>query len=139
MENSRLTNFTKNTFGPIIYPDNIFDVNFLKEKESALTPISLDDSTPIQIHSSNNLFFDKLNSKSIIDKNKLSIAPELFHEKKSRLSSKKSSLGSYGSNIIIISTHQEEDSKDGLIVEEINKLLKGPKNLKNNKKKRYLK
>ena len=85
---------------------------------------------------------DKPNSKSIIDKNKLNIASELIYEKRSKLSSKKSSIGSYGSNIVIISTNKEEDSKEGLIIEEINKLLKDPKNLKIRKpikKRRYLK
>ena len=142
MENSGLTNFTKNTFGPMLYPNNLFDQNFLKEKESALSPIFLDDTIPLQTNSSINLLFDKPNSKSIIDKNKLSIASELIYERRSKLSSKKSSVGSYGSNIIIISTNKEEDSKDGLIIDEINNLLKDPKNLKVKKpikKRRYLK
>ena len=142
MENSGITNFTKNTFGPMLYPNNLFDQNFLKEKESALSPIFLDDTIPLQTSSSINLLFDKPNNKSIIDKNKLSITSELIYEKRSKLSSKKSSVGSYGSNIIIISTNKEEDSKDGLIIDEINNLLKDPKNLKVKKpikKRRYLK
>ena len=142
MENSGITNFTKNTFGPMLYPNNLFDQNFLKEKESALSPIFLDDTIPIQTNSSINLLLDKPNSKSIIDKNKLSITSDLIYEKRSKLSSKKNSIGSYGSNIVLISTNKEEDSKEGLIIEDINKLLKDPKNLKIKKpirKRRYLK
>ena len=134
MYNSLPTNFTKNTFGPLLFPNNIFDEKFLKEKESALSPIALDDTVQIQ---TNNLW-EKTNSKSIKDKNKLNFTCDLINEKRKSLN--KNSIGSYGSNIIIVSSNQDNDSKDGLIIEEINKLLKDPKNLKitkTNKRSKY--
>ena len=136
MYNSLPTNFTKNTFGPLLFPNNIFDEKFLKEKESALSPIALDDTVQIQ---TNNLW-EKTNTKSIKDKNKLNFTSDLINEKRKSLN--KNSIGSYGSNIIIVSSNQDNDSKDGLIIEEINKLLKDPKNLKikkTNKRSKYLK
>ncbi len=139
MYNSLPTNFTKNTFGPLLFPNNIFDEKFLKEKESALSPIALDDTVQIQTNTSYNLW-EKTNSKSIKDKNKLNFTCDLINEKRKSLN--KNSIGSYGSNIIIVSSNQDNDSKDGLIIEEINKLLKDPKNLKitkTNKRSKYLK
>ncbi len=139
MYNSLPTNFTKNTFGPLLFPNNIFDEKFLKEKESALSPIALDDTVQIQTNTSYNLW-EKTNSKSTKDKNKLNFTCDLINEKRKSLN--KNSIGSYGSNIIIVSSNQDNDSKDGLIIEEINKLLKDPKNLKikkTNKRSKYLK
>ena len=139
MYNSLPTNFTKNTFGPLLFPNNIFDEKFLKEKESALSPIALDDTVQIQTNTSYNLW-EKTNSKSIKDKNKLNFTCDLINEKRKSLN--KNSIGSYGSNIIIVSSNQDNDSKDGLIIEEINKLLKDPKNLKikkTNKRSKYIK
>ena len=139
MYNSLPTNFTKNTFGPLLFPNNIFDEKFLKEKESALSPIALDDTVQIQTNTSYNLW-EKTNSKSIKDKNKLNFTCDLINEKRKSLN--KNSIGSYGSNIIIVSSNQDNDSKDGLIIEEINKILKDPKNLKikkTNKRSKYLK
>ena len=139
MYNTLPTNFTKNTFGPLLFPNNIFDEKFLKEKESALSPIALDDTVQIQTNTSYNLW-EKTNSKSIKDKNKLNFTSDLINEKRKSLN--KNSIGSYGSNIIIVSSNQDNDSKDGLIIEEINKLLKDPKNLKikkTNKRSKYLK
>ena len=139
MYNSLPTNFTKNTFGPLLFPNNIFDEKFLKEKESALSPIALDDTVQIQTNTSYNLW-EKTNTKSIKDKNKLNFTSDLINEKRKSLN--KNSIGSYGSNIIIVSSNQDNDSKDGLIIEEINKLLKDPKNLKikkTNKRSKYLK
>ena len=139
MYNSLPTNFTKNTFGPLLFPNNIFDEKFLKEKESALSPIALDDTVQIQTNTSYNLW-EKTNSKSIKDKNKLNFTSDLINEKRKSLN--KNSIGSYGSNIIIVSSNQDNDSKDGLIIEEINKLLKDPKNLKikkTNKRSKYIK
>ena len=136
MYNTLPTNFTKNTFGPLLFPNNIFDEKFLKEKESALSPIALDDTVQIQ---TNNLW-EKTNTKSIKDKNKLNFTSDLINEKRKSLN--KNSIGSYGSNIIIVSSNQDNDSKDGLLIEEINKLLKDPKNLKikkTNKRSKYLK
>ena len=139
MYNSLPTNFTKNTFGPLLFPNNIFDEKFLKEKESALSPIALDDTVQIQTNTSYNLW-EKTNTKSIKDKNKLNFTSDLINEKRKSLN--KNSIGSYGSNIIIVSSNQDNDSKDGLIIEEINKILKDPKNLKikkTNKRSKYLK
>ena len=139
MYNTLPTNFTKNTFGPLLFPNNIFDEKFLKEKESALSPIALDDTVQIQSNTSYNLW-EKTNTKSIKDKNKLNFTSDLINEKRKSLN--KNSIGSYGSNIIIVSSNQDNDSKDGLIIEEINKLLKDPKNLKikkTNKRSKYLK
>ena len=139
MYNTLPTNFTKNTFGPLLFPNNIFDEKFLKEKESALSPIALDDTVQIQTNTSYNLW-EKTNTKSIKDKNKLNFTSDLINEKRKSLN--KNSIGSYGSNIIIVSSNQDNDSKDGLIIEEINKLLKDPKNLKikkTNKRSKYLK
>ena len=48
------SDFNKNLFGPTLILDNTFEDQFLKEKEYALSPISLDDSIPIQKSSSNN-------------------------------------------------------------------------------------
>ena len=123
----------------MLFPNNIFDEKFLKEKESALSPIALDDTVQIQTNTSYNLW-EKTNTKSIKDKNKLNFTSDLINEKRKSLN--KNSIGSYGSNIIIVSSNQDNDSKDGLIIEEINKLLKDPKNLKikkTNKRSKYLK
>ena len=62
------SDFTKNSFGPALFFDNIFDDKFLKEKEFALSPISLDDSIPTQKNTSNNLNLFEANFKSINDK-----------------------------------------------------------------------
>jgi len=62
----------------------------------------------------------------------------IFDKQKSR-----PSFGSYRSNIIIISSHKEDENKECPILEEINKFLNDPKNLRikksNNKKRRYKK
>ena len=137
MNISQLTNFTKCTFGPTLFIDNKYDHQFLEEKKSALLPIPLDDSLPNKSISPNRLSLDVQNSKSGTDKkNYLNISSEYLFDKKK---TKKSSVGSYGSNIILI-TNKEEDSKECLIIEEINKMLNDPKNLriKKPKKKRYL-
>jgi hypothetical protein len=137
MDIPQLTTFTKNAFGPILFIENKYDHQFLEEKESALLPIPLDDSLPMKALSVNKLSLEKQNSRSVSDKkNYLNVSSEYLFDKKK---SKKSSVGSYGSNIILI-TNKEEDSKEGLIIEEINKILKDPKNLriKKHKKKRNL-
>ena len=139
MYNIGNSNFTKNAFGPILFPDNIFDEKFLKEKESALSTISLDDSIPNQKKNSIKVILEKTNSKIIKDKNnRLSVSSEFFFDKKK---SKRSSVGSYGSNIILITNKEEDDSNENLIGQEINKLLKDPKNLRikknNNKRRKY--
>ena len=58
----------------------------------------------------------------------------MYDKKKS-----KKSFGSYGSNIIIISSHKEDEPRECPILEAINTFLKDPKNLrikKTNKRKR---
>ena len=127
------SNFTKISFGPILFLENIFDDKFLEEKESALSPIFLDDSIQSQNNNSNNLNFPTTNSKS---KNKLSISADKFINKRN---SRKSQSGLYDSNIILVSSYQEEDSVECPIIKEINKVIKDPKililrNLSNRKK-----
>ena len=137
MNISQLTTFTKNAFGPILFIENKYDHQFLEEKESALLPIPLDDSLPTKALATNKLTLEKPNSRNVSDKkNHLNISNDYLFDKKK---SKKSSKGSYGSNIILI-TNKEEDSKECLIIEEINKILKDPKNLriKKPKRNRYL-
>ena len=113
--------FKKISFGPILFLDNIFDDKFLEEKKSALSPMFLDDSIQSQNNNSNNLKSPKTYSKSI---NKLSIsADKLFNKRKSR----KSLSGSFDSNIILVSSYQEDDSAECPIIKEINKLIKDPK------------
>ena len=140
MYNIGLSNFTNNEFGPVIFLNEIFDDKFLKEKEFALSPMSLDDTIPNQ--NNNNLFnltISKTNSKNINDKkNTLSISSDLLFDK----SKSKKSFSSYGSNIIIISSHQEDEPKECPILHAINQFLKDPKNLrikKTNKRKDILK
>ena len=131
MINYTSTNFTKQNFGPILDLNNRFDNKFFEEKKSALSLILLDDSVQVKPFSSNKLTLQKTNSR----KNKLSISSDYLFENRKSI---KSSAGSYGSNIVLIS-NKEEDSKDRLIIDEINKLLKDPKNLrvkKPNKRKR---
>ena len=140
MSNLRVINFAKNKFGPTLFPNNIFDEKFLQEKESALAPIFLDDSFPIQTYNSNNITYQKTNSKSINNRmNRLSTSSEFIFDKKK---SRRHSICSYGSNIILITNCQDDEAKECPIISEINKLLKDPKNLrikKSHKKKRYLK
>ena len=140
MHNIGIENFTKNAFGPTLFPQNIFDEEFLKEKESALSPISLDDSLPLPKQNTNNSIFEKTYSKSIKDKNnRMSVSSELLFDKKK---TKKSSLCSYGSNIILVTTNKEDVDANNLIGQEINKLLNDPKNLrkkKPNRRSRYRK
>ena len=114
------SDFTKSSFGPTLYLDNIFDDQFIREKENALSPIFLDDSIPTQ----NNLKFQKTNSKSI---NKLNISNDKSFDKRK---SRKSQSGSYDSNIILVSSNQEDDSHECPIIKEINKLIRDPKILK---------
>ena len=135
-----LSNFTKSEFGPILFMNEIFDDKFLKEKESALSPIYLDDSIPVPIQNnanSYNLTFEKNNSIKLNEKkNTLSISSDLLFDKKKS----KKSFGSYGSNIIIISSHNEEQPKECPVLEAINQFLNEPKNLrikKSNRKSRY--
>ena len=116
------SDFNKNLFGPTLILDNTFEDQFLKEKEYALSPISLDDSIPIQKSSSNNLNLIEANSKNVKDKNnKLSLSPDIYYEKRK---SKRNSLNSYGSNIIIISASPDDDTKECPIVREVNKLIR---------------
>ena len=140
MSNLRIIDFTKNKFGPTLFPNNIFDDNFLKEKESALSPIFLDDSFPIQTNVSNNITYEKTNSKSIKERiNRLSASSEFMFDKKK---SRRHSICSYGSNIVLVTACQDDETNECPIVTEINKLLKDPKNLrikKSNKKKRFRK
>jgi hypothetical protein len=129
------SDFMKSSFGPTLYLDNQFDDKFLEEKEYALSPIFLDDSIPSHKNDSNHLLFQKTNSRSIkmlnisCDKN--------FDKKKSR----KSHSGSYDSNIVLISSKQEEESRECPIIQEINKLIRDPQILKMRKptrrKRRY--
>ena len=140
MNNLRIINFTKNKFGPTLFPNNIFDDKFLQEKESALSPILLDDSFPIQTNTSNNITYEKTNSKSIKDRiNRISVSSEFkFDKRKSR----RHSICSYGSNIVLITSCRDDENKECPVITEINKLLKDPKNLrikKPNKKKRIRK
>ena len=135
MHKYRLTNFTKNSFGPTLNLNNEFNKIFLEDKQSALSPIYLDDSIQVKPFNSNKLSLTKTNSKGNNDKNKLSISSDYPRK------SIKSSAGSYGSNIILI-TNKEEDSKECLIIDEINKLLKDPRNFRSKKtikRKRYIK
>ena len=129
------SDFTKSTFGPTLYLDNMFDDKFLEEKEYALSPIFLDDSIPSNKNDSNNLLFQKTNSKS---KKMLNISCDKTFDKKK---SKKSHSGSYDSNIVLISSKKEEDSKECPIIKEINKLIRDPQILKitrpTRKKRRY--
>ena len=135
MYNIGLSNFTKNQFGPTLFLNDIFDENFLKEKESALSPMSLDDTIPNQNNNIYNLTLSKTNSKKYNEKkNTLSLSSELIFDKKKS----KKSYGSYGSNIIIISSNKDDQSECPIIT-AINTLLKDPKNLrikKTNKRKR---
>ena len=131
------SDFTKSSFGPALFFDNIFDDKFLKEKEFALSPISLDDSIPTQKNTSNNLNLFEKNFKIINDKkNKLSLSPDVYFEKRK---SKRTSLSSYGSNIIIIPA-QDDDIEECPIISEVNKLIKDPNTLlkvrKSSKKRR---
>jgi len=118
------SDFTKSSFGPALFLDNIFDDKFIEEKKIALSPIFLDDSIPSQNINSNNLKFQKTNSKSI---NKLNISNDKYFDKRK---SRKSQSGSYDSNIILISSNQEDDSHECPIIKEINKLIRDPKILK---------
>jgi len=110
MNNSQLS---KNSFGPTLYLNNIFDDEFLKQKESALSPIFLDDSIPNQ-----NKISNKLKLEKTISKNKLSISSDIKKSKKSLMSSY-----GYGSNIILISSKQDDDTKENPVVTEFNKLM----------------
>ena len=110
MNNSQLSG---NTFGqPTVHLDNIFE-EFLKQKESALSPIILDDTIPNPNKSAN-----KLNLEKTYSKNKLSISSDIKKSKKSLMSSY-----GYGSNIIFISSKQDDDSKENPVVTEFNKLM----------------
>ena len=111
MNNSQLLG---NTFGqPTSHLDNIFE-EFLKQKESALSPIFLDDTIPNQNlnKSSNKLKLEQNNSKN------LSISSDIKKSKKSLISSY-----GYGSNIIFVSSKQDDDSKENPVVTEFNKLM----------------
>ena len=92
-----------------------------------MSPIFLDDSIPIQNINSNNLKFQKTNSKSI---NKLNVSNDKFFDKRK---SRKSQSGSYDSNIILISSNQEDDSHECPIIKEINKLIRDPNLIKKKK------
>ncbi len=124
MYNSNLTNFTRNSFGPTLFLDNQFDDKFLEEKEYALSPIFLDDSIPSHKNDSNHLLFQKTNSKSI---KMLNISCDKYFDKKK---SKKSLSGSYDSNIVLVSSKQEDESHECPIIKEINKLIRDPQILK---------
>ena len=127
MYNIGLSNFTKNQFGPTLFLNDIFDESFLKQKESALSPMFLDDSIPNQNNNIYNFAFPKTNSKKCNEKrNTLSLSSELAFDKKKS----KKSFGSYGSNIIIISSNREDEARECPILEAINTLLKDPKNLR---------
>ena len=63
-----INGFSKNQFDPTSINEIFYD-KFLKEKESALSPIFLDDSNLIQNNESNNVIYEKLNSKKFIEKN----------------------------------------------------------------------
>ena len=110
MNNSQLS---RNTFGPTLYLNDMFDEEFLKQKESALSPIYLDDTIPNPNKSSNKLKLEKTYSK-----NKLSISSDIKKSKKSLMSSY-----GYGSNIILISSKKEDDTKENPVVAEFNKLM----------------
>ena len=112
MNNSQLS---RRTFGPTLDLDNMFDEDFLKQKESALSPIFLDDTVSNPKKSSNRLKPEKTHSK-----NKLSISSDIKKSKKSLMSSY-----GYGSNIIIISSKQDDDPKENPVVTEFNKLMMG--------------
>ena len=140
MHNLALTNFTKYTFGPNLFFTNTFDEKFLEEKQFALSPIDLDDSIPFRRDSSIIMKKEGTYSKNL--NNKLTISSEKILDKKK---SKKSSAGSYGSNIVLISYQdQSEDSKDCPIAEQVNKLVKKDPQIfrykkHNTKKKRFSK
>ena len=139
MYNLGLIDFTKNTFGPNLFFTNTFDEKFLEEKKSALSSIDLDDSIPIKIDNSIILTNEKRNSKNV--NNKLTLSSEMNFDKRK---SKKSSIGSYGSNIVIITNQeQSDDSKECPITAQVNKLLKDPQALRfkkyNSKRKRHMK
>ena len=121
------SDLTKSSFGPTLFLENIFDDKFIKDKENALSPIFLDDSIPSQNINSNNLKFQKTNSKSI---NKLNVSNDKFFDKRK---SRKSQSGSYYSNIILISSNQEDDSHECPIIKEINKLIRDPNLIKKKK------
>jgi hypothetical protein len=104
---------SRNTFGPTLYLNNMFDEEFLKQKESALSPIFLDDT----IHNPNT---NKLKLEKNLSKNKLSISSDIKKSKKSLMSSY-----GYGSNIILISSKQDDDPKENPVVAEFNKLMMG--------------
>jgi len=120
-----MTNFTKNAFGPILSLDNQFDEKFLDEKESALSPMILDDC--IQIQNNNNTNNLKKDKKNI--NNGLKEKPKYRFSTDKRKSKKSSIAGSYGSNIIIISSYKDEDDRNP-ITEEVNKLINISKNLR---------
>ena len=106
---------SKNSFGPMLYLDNMFDEEFLKQKESALSPIFLDDTIP---NPKKNLKKLKLEKKT--PKNKLSISSDIKKSKKSLVSSY-----GYGSNIILISSKIEDDTKENPVVTAFNKYMMG--------------
>ena len=114
------SDFTKSSFGPTLFLHNMFDDKFLEEKEDALSPIFLDDSIPTHKNDSNNLLFQKTNSRSI---KMMNISSDKYFDKKK---SRKSLSGSYDSNIVLISSKQEEDSHECPIIKEINKLIRDP-------------
>ena len=118
------SDFAKSSFGPTLFLDNIFDDKFIKDKENALSPIFLDDTIPSPDINSNNLKFQKTNSKSI---NKINVSNDKFFDKRK---SRKSQSGSYDSNIILVSFDQDDDSHECPIIKEINKLIKDPKLIK---------
>jgi hypothetical protein len=115
------SDFTKISFGPILFLDNIFDDKFLEEKESALSPIFLDDSIQSQNNNPKNLKFPKTNSKNL---NKLNISVDKFFDKRK---TRKRISSSYDSNIILVSSYQEDDSVECPIIKEIKKLKRDPK------------
>ena len=118
------SDFTKSSFGPTLFLDDMFDDKFLEEKEYALSPIFLDDSIPSHKNDSNHLLYQKTNSRSI---KMLNIScDKTFDKKKSR----KSLSGSYDSNIILVSSKQEDESRECPIIKEINKLIRDPQILK---------
>ena len=118
------SDFIKSSFGPTLFLDNMFDDKFLEEKEYALSPIFLDDSIPSQNNDSNQLLFQKTNSRSI---KMLNISYDKTFDKKK---SKKSHSGSYDSNIVLVSSKNEDDSRECPIIKEINKLIRDPQILK---------
>ena len=62
-----INGFSQNQFDPTSINEIFYD-KFLKEKESALYPIFLDDSIPIKNNESNNVIYEKLNSKKFNEK-----------------------------------------------------------------------